>query len=828
MTIADIENVEFTGEFYEQFRPFGAYANITRGTPDVLDGLKPVHRRILWAMYGMGAVPGKKTFKSAKCVGQVMGYHPHGDSAIYDTMTGMAHVPDEGLPFKRAVPLIHGQGAWGDLYDKNAAASRYTECRLSPEALALLGQDNDILGTTVSEIKENGVDLFPNFDGQEVEPMVLPSLWPAFLVNSSKGIGVGIACNTASHNLREVMNLAIYMIDTPTPRMSKILEIMPGPDMPCDADIYDNEGNGIERYYNEGLGSFVMRARVTVEEYKITAKKKGHQIIVHGTPYQVAAEHVNEGVMGMINGGYLPPEVTVGNFSSMKSGTRVVIDVKENDPQDVLQRLFYYGSRSRMQESFSVNSNAIVDGQVRTVGTIEALRKWVDHRRVVVRRRSRFRMERAQGRLEIVEGFLKAIPIAEKIVELVRASAGRAEAELALQGQEWGFSERQASAILDMTLAQLTRLTTDRYLEEKATLEALISECNELITNPKALDTRLKKEMRAVRDKYGYDRRCEIKTGSSQVDAPTEPAVEIPVVNGYLVRTATNWIRWATRANVKPIVGSDYVVEKTRVTDANRIEAISNQGWHYRMFLSDIPEKMTKADALFPFGPGEKVVFTGSSAPLGEDVSFILVAQSPGEAPLVKKIAWNDWATLRAGKNRPVFPLGEGWEITHAFFLPAEGHDITLITSYGHMLKIDSDGIAFKGRSAQGNPVMRLQTNDGEDRIVWAGATQEDDQLTYWTTTNQVGWFNTGKVDYGNRNTLGKLISKSSSLIKGVVKGDGDQLRYFDGSTEEPYSVTLEGQPASTGLNDSKLIVSAPGIQKANAIWIESSSPAAE
>src|SRR5699024_6626036 len=443
------------------------------------------------------------------------------------------------------------------------------------------------------------------------------------------------------------------------------------------------------------------------------------QIVVLSLPYQVAPEHVVGGVTYMVDNGDLPPDVEVKNFSDIK-GMRIVIDIKENDPDDIMQRLLYYGSRSGLQTSFTVNSNAIVDGKIRTIGIIDAIRNWLDHRRTVVRRRSKYRMDRANDRLEIVNGLLAAIPIANKIVDMIRASDDRAAAEATLQEPEWGFTARQATAILDITLSQLTKLSTDRYLDEKNKLENLIEECKDLLENPSSLDNRIKREMRATREEFGYDRRCAIKEGSARVDAPDTPAVEIPAINGYLIRTGRLWVRWANRTTVNNIVGNDHVVDKIKITDGNRMDGISNMGWHYRVMCGDLPEKMTKASALYPaMDPGEELVMADTAAQFEDGSDLIVIAEAPGEDPIAKRIEWDNWASLRAGRQREVIPLGEEWSVTHAFFLPPNEHDIGIISAYGRMLKLEPDAINPKGRAARGNPVIKLQSSD--DRVAWAG-----------------------------------------------------------------------------------------------------------
>lgn len=814
MTVTSMpSDTEFVSEATEAFRDFGAYNNY-RAIASVIDGLRPGARRVLWAMSRNGAVPGRRTVKAMSAIGDVLKYHPHGDSGTYDSMVSMAHSPSEGDPVKRLVPLIHGQGSWGDL-DNGAAAPRYTECRLNERAMALLGIDQDVVRGP-SEIDENGVDLVPNYSGDLLEPPVLPALFPNFVVNGADGIGLGIATQSASHNLGEVMELAIQMLST-DPRWSTVQKLLPGPDMPCDADIFDGpEGNDIRSYMETGHGSFLMRARYSVEEYKITSRRKGHEITIVGLPYRISPTMVVEGILSLIDAANLPQDLEVANYTD-SSGIRVVVDVKENDPDDIVQRLLYYGSTSRMQTSFSVYSRASVDGKVETLGTIDAIRHWIDHRRVVVRRRTRYRLERAEERIEVIQGFLKAIPLAEKIIEVVRSSKDRSEAAKRMTDR-WEFTQPQTTAILDLTIGQITRLGVDRYERERDELEAKIRECRDILADQSTLDAVLRREMRAVRDAHGPARRCTLRLDESPyVDRPSTPAVEIPAVPGYLARTGTNFLRWVSKRSIKGIVGQDHVVQFVRATDQNMLEGISTWGYHYRAEIGSVPDKKpVKADSLFGLDPGEELVLANSSISeeLGSDIVLIT------KDGMIKRIDFDVYGGHREGKHYSVINLGDGDSVQHAFFLPP-GKDVALLTGYGRLLRIANEDLLSKGRAARGNPAIRLDDADN-DSVVWAGAVDDEDQIIYWNSEERVGWFSAGEVEPASRATMGRTITRSEFLIKGAIRDGGSELRWFTGSLEEPQTVTLDAPSSGVGLSDRQLRVEAPDILKAPAIWTNS------
>lgn len=821
MSDSVVEVVDFPEEFRSAFRQFGTYDNF-RMLPDVVDGLQPVHRRILWGMYQMGARPGRNRVKSARADGEVTGkYHPHG--SVYNTIVGLAQ------PFNKLLPMIDSQGNFGSP-SFGPAAARYTECRLSVPAMMLLGVA-DFIGA--SEISENGVDLNPNYSGEFEEPFILPALWPNFIVNGNDGIGTGIAMKSASHNLAEVMELAIRMVDNPNPRMSTVMDIMPGPDMPCDADIFDNKG-GIEAYYTTGNGSFTMRAQYHIEEYgdetpvkrgrgkapantPTSTTGKGKRIVFTGLPYRVDPNKVLESVASLVTQELLPRDVQVMNATSSK-GLRIIVDIKQNDPEDMIQRLLHHVREKNLgllQQDYNVNMNGWLNGSIkRGVGVLDALRAWIIHRRNVVKRRSRYRLTKAQERLELVEGFLKAVPIAKEIVDVVTSSKDRTEAAERMM-KKWQFTINQAQAVLSLTIGQITKLGVEKYVEEKKELEAIIDDCNLLIHNPKELDLRLKKEMREVKKAFTSPRRCTLRLGeSSHVEKPKAPAIERVPVNGFFVRTGGNWVRWAERSSVSKVVGNDYVVQLSKFTDLDFVEGVSNKGTHYRIAAGSLPPKMTKVDALFSMEPGEKIIFTNSDATVGKGGNDIVMVTKNG---MIKRIDKDVYQAHRVNRPQALITLDEGDEVRHVFMMAA-GATIGAVTTNGRMIKLAGDTILAKGKKARGIPLVKFTSDT--DGIAWVGEVADSDKVIYWTDKLGAGSFNVSSLEIMNRNVRGDLITKSKAGILGVRVGKEAKLMWFDGLSDAPESIDVSTLRTSMISADRQLTVLPKSIKNATSVWM--------
>ena len=449
-----------------------------RALPDARDGLKPVQRRIMFQMDQMGLRPDKGHVKSQRVVGEVMGkLHPHGDSAIYEALVRLAQ------PFNLRVPLVDGHGNFGSL-DDGPAAARYTEARMAPAALDL-----------VTGLDEDTVDFVPNYDNQFMQPDVLPAAFPQLLVNGASGIAVGMATNIAPHNLSETIAGAIHLLDNPSASVTDLMRYIPGPDLPEGGVIVGLEG--IKEAYETGRGTFKTRAKVQIE--RVTARKMG--IVVTQLPYMVGPEKVIEKIKENANAGRLKGISSVQNFTDRVHGLRLVIEVKNGFvPEAVLQQLY---QRTPLEDSFSINAVALVDGQPRTLGLKEMLQVFLDHRLDVTTRRSRFRLTKCEDRLHLVEGLLIAILDIDDVIAIIRSSDDAESARERLM-TAFDLSDAQANYILELRLRRLTKFSRIELETERDELLAAIASLREILENPKLLRKLVKKELRRGLEASGH------------------------------------------------------------------------------------------------------------------------------------------------------------------------------------------------------------------------------------------------------------------------------------------------------------------------------------
>lgn len=486
--IIDIDvSREMRGSFLEY-----AYSVIySRALPDARDGLKPVQRRILYQMNEMGLRPERGHVKSARVVGEVMGrLHPHGDGAIYDALVRMAQ------PFSLRIPLIDGQGNFGSL-DDGPAAMRYTECRLAPTALGL-----------TASIDEDVVEFRTNYDGREVEPEVLPAAFPNLLVNGATGIAVGMATNMPPHNLGEIVEALLMLIENPEVKPKELMKIVPGPDLPSGGKIL--VGDGIKEAYLTGKGAFRMRATVQIE--KVKAKKDG--LIITELPFNIGAEKVIERIKDLLEGKKLQGISRVIDLTDGEKGLRLVIEIKNgHDAQKVLSDLYRL---TPMEESFSINNVALVEGRPRTLGLKDLLEVYLEHRIDVVKRRSKFRLDKATDRLHLVEGLLLAIVDIDKVIKLIRSSDDAQEAKNGLM-KTFKLSDSQATYILDMPLRRLTKTSKLELQTEQKQLTQTISDLKSILASSKKLRNTVAEELSAVAKYFSTPRRTSLVSESGKI-----------------------------------------------------------------------------------------------------------------------------------------------------------------------------------------------------------------------------------------------------------------------------------------------------------------------
>ena len=476
-----IVDVDVSSEMSDSFLEYAYSVIYSRALPDARDGLKPVHRRILHQMSEMGLCPDKGHVKSARVVGEVMGkLHPHGDGAIYDALVRMAQ------NFSMRLPLVDGHGNFGSL-DAGPAAMRYTEARLASSALLM-----------VEETDENTVDFGANYDGQILEPLVLPAAFPNLLVNGATGIAVGMATNMAPHNLGEVIAAAKHLIENPNATLKQLMKFVPAPDFPTGGTIIGKEG--ILEAYQTGKGAFKVRAKV--ETGKVTTRKQG--ITITELPFNIGPEKVVERISDLVKAKKIQGISDIVDLTDGQSGTRVVIELKNGfEPDQVLENLF---KLTPLEDAFSINAVALVNGKPKTLGLKELLQVFVDHRIEVVTRRSNFRKDKAAARLNLVDGLLKAIIDIDKVVKIVRGSDDANEAKAALI-KSFKLTDEQATYILDMPLRRLTKMSKIELETEQKELKSTISKLTALLKSDEALRKQVADELTEVEAKYATPRR---------------------------------------------------------------------------------------------------------------------------------------------------------------------------------------------------------------------------------------------------------------------------------------------------------------------------------
>ncbi len=500
-SMGNVRPVKIEEEMRSSYLDYAMSVIVSRALPDIRDGLKPVQRRILYAMQDMGATPGSQYRKSARIVGEVMGkYHPHGDSPIYEAMVRLAQ------PFTMRYQLVDGQGNFGSMDNDPPAAMRYTEARLAGIATELL-----------ADIEKNTVDFFPNFDDTLREPVPLPARLPNLLANGASGIAVGMATNIPPHNLGELCDAIVHLIDQPGATMAELTELVKGPDFPTGGIIFRYEtvrlpaanGEGpttekrdaIRTAYADGKGRVVTRARVHIEE---GAKGNRNQIIVNELPYQTNKAALIEKIADLVRHRRIEGIADLRDESD-RHGMRIVIELKrEAQPRSLLNALYKH---TAMQSAFAVNMLALVDGQPRTVSLKKILDSYINHRREVIRRRSEFDLEKARERAHILEGLLKALDMLDEVIRTIRGAASAEDAKTKLMAAPFELSDRQAQAVLDMQLRRLARLEREKIQDEYKGLIQQINYLEDLLANPRKIDYLIKDDALELKEKYGDPRR---------------------------------------------------------------------------------------------------------------------------------------------------------------------------------------------------------------------------------------------------------------------------------------------------------------------------------
>ncbi|MDT3727282.1 DNA topoisomerase IV subunit A [Streptomyces sp. DSM 41972] len=684
--ILDIDVVdEMQGSFLEY-----AYSVIySRALPDARDGLKPVHRRIVYQMNEMGLRPERGYVKCARVVGEVMGkLHPHGDASIYDALVRMAQ------PFSMRLPLVDGHGNFGSLgNDDPPAAMRYTECRMA-EATSLMTESID----------EDTVDFAPNYDGQEQEPVALPAAFPNLLVNGASGIAVGMATNMPPHNLREVVAAARHLIRYPNADLDALMKHVPGPDLPTGGRIVGL--NGIRDAYETGRGTFKIRATVTVED--VTARRKG--LVVTELPFTVGPEKVIAKIKDLVGSKKLQGIADVKDLTDREHGLRLVIEVKNGFvPEAVLEQLY---KLTPMEESFGINNVALVDGQPLTLGLKELLEVYLDHRFTVVRRRSEFRRGKKRDRLHLVEGLLTALLDIDEVIRLIRSSENSAQAKQRLI-EHFSLSDVQTQYILDTPLRRLTKYDRIELEAEKDRLNAEIEELTRILESDAELRKLVSSELASVAKKFGDDRRTTLlESAGAPATVPLQvadtPCRVLLSSTGLLARTADD--RPLADASGGKRVKHDVIVSAVPATARGEIGVVTSAGRLLRVNVIDLPQ----------LPESMPVPNLSGGAPLAEFVSLedeeqvvcltTLDESSPGLAigtqqGVVKRVV-PDYPSNK--EELEVITLKEGDRIVGAAELRTGEEDLVFITDDAQLLRFPASIVRPQGRPAGGMTGIKL------------------------------------------------------------------------------------------------------------------------
>lgn len=762
-----VEQVDLQVEMQRSYLDYAMSVIVGRALPDVRDGLKPVHRRVLYAMYDGGYRPDKQFSKCSRVVGDVMGqYHPHGDTAIYDTLVRLVQ------SWNLRYPLVLGQGNFGSPGNDPAAAPRYTECKMAPLAMEM-----------VRDIDEDTVDFQDNYDGRTREPTILPSRIPNLLINGSIGIAVGMATNIPPHNLREVADGAIWALENPEATQEELLAALmqriKGPDFPTGAEIIGKRG--IEDAYRTGRGSITMRAIVSVEELQNRTC-----LVVTELPYQVNPDNLAQKIAELVKEGKVTGIADIRDETSGRTGQRLIVVLKKDAiARVVLNNLYKY---TQLRENFSANMLALVDGVPRTLSLDGFISNWVGHQVNVIVRRTNFRLKKAQERAHILRGYLKALDALDAVIALIRKSAN---AEVAKEGliKLLKIDELQARAILNMQLRQLAALERQRIIDEAAALELEIKEYKAIIASPKRQREIIKTELEEVVSRHGDERRSVIQSGgdddvSTEDLIPEEEMVITVTRGGYIKRTKSTNYRSQHRGG-KGVKGAslradDVVLHFFVTTTHHWLLFFTNKGRVYRAKAYEVQEAGRDAKGqhvanLLALQPDETIASILDIRDYNKSPYLVLATKSG----LVKKTALEAYDTPRSGGIIAIKLRGED-EVVSAM-LVSESDDLLLVSRKGMSIRFSAsdDSLRPMGRDTSGNIGMNFRK--GDELLSATVINDIDDAYVFIATEG--GYAKRTAVDQyrpQNRGGLGikvaKLEEKRGDLVGAIICSESDEV----------------------------------------------------
>ena len=761
----NLVNVNLTKEMKTSFIDYAMSVIVARALPDVRDGLKPVHRRILYGMNELGVTPDKPHKKSARITGDVMGkYHPHGDSSIYEAMVRMAQW------WSYRYMLVDGHGNFGSMDGDGAAAQRYTEARMSKIALEML-----------RDINKNTVDFVDNYDANEREPLVLPARFPNLLVNGATGIAVGMATNIPPHNLGETIDAVKLVMDNPEVTTKDLMEVLPGPDFPTGALVMGK--SGIHKAYETGKGSIVLRSRTEIEETK-TGRER---IVVTEFPYMVNKTKVHEHIVRLVQEKRIEG-ITAVRDESNREGVRFVIEVKRDASANViLNNLF---KMTQMQTNFGFNMLAIQNGVPKILSLRQILDAYIEHQKEVVVRRTRFDKEKAEARAHILEGLLIALDYIDEVIRIIRASETDAEAQAELMSK-FKLSERQSQAILDMRLRRLTGLERDKIQSEYDDLLALIADLADILAKPERVSQIIKDELDEVKRKFGDQRRTELMVGEvlslEDEDLIEETDVLITLSNkGYIKRLDqaefTVQKRGGRGVQGTGVKDDDFVRELVSTSTHDHLLFFTNKGRVYRLKGYEIPEYGRTAKGLpivnlLKLDEGESIQTIINVESERSDDAYLFFTTRHG---IVKRTSVKEFANIRQNGLKAL-NLKDEDELINVL-LTEEDTDIIIGTKFGYAVRFNQSAVRGMSRIATGVKGVNLREGD---TVVGASVITDQDEVLiitekgYGKRTVATEYPTKGRGGKGMQTA--KITEKNGSLAGLMtVKGDEDLMIITD------------------------------------------------
>lgn len=747
----NVIDVKVEKEMKKSYLDYAMSVIVARALPDVRDGLKPVHRRILYSMEELGVTNEKPYRKSARIVGDVLGkYHPHSDTAVYDAMVRLAQ------DFNTRYLLVDGHGNFGSVDGDGAAAMRYTEVRMSK-----------LTHEMIRDIEKDTVDFSPNFDESLKEPDVLPSRFPNLLVNGSSGIAVGMATNLPPHNLTEVINGLDLMIDNPDCTLEDLMQFIKGPDFPTGATIMGTQG--IKDAYSTGRGLITLRAKAEIE----TTSKGKNRIVVREIPYQVNKSKLIKKIAELVRDKEIDGITDIRDESD-RQGMRIVVELRrDSNPKVILNQLY---KRTQMQTTFGVINLALVDGEPKTLTLKELLYYYLEHQKEIVTRRTRFDLKKAEDRAHIVEGLLKALDHIDEIIKLIRASKDDATARNNLM-EKFEFSEIQANSILSMQLRRLTGLEKDKLTAEYEDLIKRINRYNEILASERLLLSIIKDELNEIKEKYGDERRTDIVLNEGEIDVLNLIADESVVITiterGYIKRVNENTYK-AQKRGGKGVKGlttnvEDVVSDMYTLTTHDMVYFFTDHGKVYSLSAYEIPEsgrtaKGTAIVNLLQVAGDEKIT---QIVPIkkNEDKKFMIFVTKKG---IIKKTELSQYENIRQS-GLIAINLDEGDDLI-SVFLSDEETEIISTTRMGKAIRIKSSDVRPTGRSTRG---VKLITLDGDDEVVSSEVVGNGAKVLSITERGYGKMTSESEYSVQGRGGKGilthKITSKTGNLVRSLV-----------------------------------------------------------